>query len=52
MIFPEKEISTFIVIIKIQYKEFASGGDTQDFGDLLQSIAVGAVVTNGHGGLG
>jgi hypothetical protein len=36
----------------IQYKEIASGGDTQDFGDLLQSIAVGAVVTNGHGGLG
>ena len=36
----------------IQYKEFASSGDTIDFGDLLGAAALVFPLTNGHGGLG
>ena len=36
----------------IQYKQFASSGDTIDFGDLLNACALTHPVTNGHGGLG
>jgi len=36
----------------IQYKQFASEGDTIDFGDLLNACAIPHPVTNGHGGLG
>ena len=35
----------------IQYKQFASGGDTLDFGNLLNACALPHPVTNGHGGL-
>ena len=35
----------------IQYKQFASGGDTNDFGNLLNECALPHPVTNGHGGL-
>ena len=35
----------------IQYKEFASSGDTIDFGDLLGAAALVFPLTNGHGGL-
>ena len=36
----------------IQYKQFTSGGNTIDFGDLLNAAALTPPVTNGHGGLG
>ena len=35
----------------IQYKQFATGGDCVDFGNLLNACAVPHPVTNGHGGL-
>ena len=35
----------------IQYKQFASGGDCIDFGNLLNECALPHPVTNGHGGL-
>ena len=35
----------------MQYKQFASSGDTIDFGDLLGAAALVFPLTNGHGGL-
>ena len=35
----------------IQYKQFATGGDCVDFGNLLNACDVPHPVTNGHGGL-
>ena len=36
----------------IQFKQFASGGDCVDFGNLLNACAIPHPITNGHGGLG